>query len=64
MTRRAVGSRLCASHQSIDFFSHSRSPKAIAAALSKPSSFSLHIFVVLELDAIVMIIDLESHRIG
>ena len=36
MTRRAVGSRLCASHQLIDFFSHSRLPKAIAAALSNP----------------------------
>ena len=52
MTRRAVGSRLCASHQSIGFFSRSRLPKAIAAALSKPSSFSSHIYVALELDAI------------
>ena len=52
MTRRAVGSRLCASHQSIGFFSHSRLPKAIAAALSNPSSFSSHISVALEFDAI------------
>ena len=40
VTRRAVESRLYASHQSIGFFSHSRLPKAIAAALSNPSSFS------------------------
>ena len=54
MTRRAVGSRLCASHQSIGFFSHtgSRLPKAIAAALSNPSPFSSHISVALEFDAI------------
>ena len=44
MTRRAVGSRLCASY--------SRLPKAIAAALSNPSSFSSHISVALEFDAI------------
>ena len=52
MTRRAVGSRLCALHQSIGFFSHSRLPKAIAAALSNPLSFSSHISVALEFDAI------------
>ena len=40
VTRRAVVSRLYASHQSIGFFSHSRLPKAIAAALSNPSSVS------------------------
>ena len=45
-------SRLCASHQLNDFFSHSRLPKAIAAALSSPSSVSSHISVALELVAI------------
>ena len=52
MTKRAVGVRLCASHQSTGFFSHSRLSKAIAAALSKPSLVSLHVSVALELDAI------------
>ena len=52
MTRQAVVSRLYASHQSIGFFSHSRLPKAIAAALSNPSSFLSHISVALEFDAI------------
>ena len=52
MTRRAVGSRLCASHQSIGFFSHSRLPKSIAAALSNPSSSSSRLSVALEFDNI------------
>ena len=51
MTGRAVGSRLCASHQSIGFFSHGRLPKAITAALSNPSSLSSHNSVALEFNA-------------
>ena len=52
MTRPAVVSRLYASHRSIGFFSHSRLPKAIAAAPSNLSLFLSHTSVALEFDAI------------